>query len=86
MDTLARLNNLVGRRGLLKLKYAGEVGFTFLSVAAAAPTDTDQDDAAFHQTITQSEFGVRFDEGIVVDGSNTRVVSGRYISSISGPY
>jgi len=84
MDILARLNNLVGKQGLLKLQYAGEVEFTFLSVSPATALPTEQDDAAFQAAITRSEFVVRFDEGTLIDGSHTKVVSGRYISLIKG--
>ena len=31
-------------------------------------------------------FLVRFDEGTLIDGSDTRVISGRYISLIRGKY
>jgi hypothetical protein len=33
--TLSRLKALAGKQGLLKIRYAGEVGFTFLSVVPA---------------------------------------------------
>jgi hypothetical protein len=86
VDNLSRLNNLVGKQGLLKLQSAGEVGFTFLSVSPATVLPTEQDDAAFQGAITRSEFVVRFDEGTLINGSHTKVVSGRYISLIKGRY
>jgi hypothetical protein len=84
--TLSRLNALTGKQGLLKIRYAGEVGFTFLTVDPAPDLPTDTDDQAIQTAITRSRFLVRFDEGILIDGSDTRVISGRDISLISGRY
>ena len=85
MDTLARLNNLVGKKGLLKVGYVGEIGFTFLSVTPSTPLPMEHDDAAFQAAITRSQFVVQFDHGTLVGGSNTKVVSGRFVSRIKGP-
>ena len=86
IGTLSRLNALTGKHGLLKIRYAGEVGFTFLSVDPAPdlPTETDHD--AIQTAITRSRFLVRFDEGTLIDGSDTRLISGRDISLIRGRY
>jgi hypothetical protein len=81
MDTLTRLNDLVGKVGLLKIPRS-EVKFTFLSVDPAPGFPTEVDDDAFQTAISQSSFEVRFDEGILIDGKNTKVISGRYVSRI----
>jgi hypothetical protein len=84
MNTLTRLNDLVGKRGLLKIRFGGEIAFTFLSVhpPSQLPDETDED--GFQDAITRSEFRVQFDDGTLIDGSNTMVVSGAYISRIKG--
>jgi hypothetical protein len=82
MDTLSRLNNLVGTRGLLKIANSGEVGFTFLSVDPPPDLPTEADLEAFHNAVTLSSFRVRFDDGILIDGSDTKVISGHYISRL----
>jgi hypothetical protein len=84
--TLSRLNALTGKRGLLKIRFAGEVGFTFLSVDPASDLPTEADDETIQTAITRSRFLVRFDEGTLIDGSDTGVVSGRDISLIRGRY
>jgi hypothetical protein len=84
--TLPRLNGLVGKQGLLKIRYAGEVGFTFVSVDPAPNLPAEADDESIQDAINRSEFRVRFDEGTLIDGSDIRVISGRYISLIRGRY
>lgn len=84
--TLSRLNGLVGKQGLLKIRYAGQVGFTFLSVVPAPNLPAEADDESIQDAINRSEFQVRFDEGTLIDGSDTRVISGRHISLIRGRY
>jgi hypothetical protein len=84
--TLARLKALTGKQGLLKIRYAGEVGFTFLSVDPAPDLPMEADDEAIQTAITRSRFLVRFDEGTLIDGSDRRVISGRDISLIRGRY
>ncbi len=86
METLSRLNALTGKHGLLKIRFAGEVGFTFLSVDPAPDLPTAADDEAIQTAITRSRFLVRFDEGTLIDGSDTRVISGYDISLIRGRY
>jgi hypothetical protein len=86
MDTLARLNDLVGKKGLLKIANHGEVGFTFVSVDPAPNLPAEADIEAFHDAITLSSFRVRFDDGLLIDGSDSRVISGFYISRIFGDY
>ena len=68
--TLSRLNGLIGKHGLLKIRYAGEVGFTFLSVDPAPDLPTEADHDAIQAAITRSRFLVRFDEGTLIDGSD----------------
>jgi hypothetical protein len=84
--TLSRLNALAGKRGLLKIQYAGEVEFTFLSVDPAPGLSMELDDQAIQTAIDRSRFLVRFDDGTLIDGSDTRVISGRDISLIRGRY
>ena len=84
--TLARLKALTGKQGLLKIRYAGEAGFTFLSVDPAPDLPMEADDEAIQTAITRSRFLVRFDEGTLIDGSDRRVISGRDISLIRGRY
>ena len=83
---LTRLNALVGKQGLLKIRFSGEVGFTFLSVDPAPDLPTETDDETIQFAITRSHFLVRFDDGILIDGSEERVISGRHISLIRGSY
>ncbi len=85
-STLMRLNALTGKRGLLKIRYAGEVGFMFLSVDPPADLPTETDDDGFQTAITRSRFLVRFEDGTLIDGSATRTISGRDISLIRGRY
>jgi hypothetical protein len=83
MDTLSRLNNLVGKQGLLKIRHAGEVEFTILAVAPPGDLSAEEN---IQLAINSSEFTVRFDGGTLIDGSNTKVVSGQFISLINGNY
>ena len=84
--TLSRLMALTGKQGLLKIRFAGEVAFTFLSVDPAPDLPTEADDNAIQTAITRSRFLVRFDEGTLIDGRDTRVISGHDISLIRGRY
>jgi len=60
------------------------VPFTFLSVYAPADLPSVTDDQEIQTAITRSCFLVRFDDGILLDGSDTKVISGRDISLING--
>jgi hypothetical protein len=82
MDMFSRLNELVGTKGLLKIANNGEVGFTFLSVDPAPDLPEESDLEAFHKAISLSSFRVRFDDGVLIDGSDTQVISGYYISRL----
>jgi hypothetical protein len=86
LDILSRLQNLIGKQGLVKLANVGEVGFTFIAVHPAQSLPRSGDDAALQLAITQSEFTVQFDGEILVEGSNRKVISGLYISLIRGRY
>ena len=86
VDILSRLQNLVGKHGLVPIAQLGEVGFTFVAVHPAPNLPPNGDDDELQRAITQSEFTVQFDEGILIDGSNRKVISGRYISLIRGRY
>ena len=84
VDILSRLQNLVGKQGLVKIAQAGEVGFTFVAVHPAPDLPLNGDDDELERAITRSEFTVQFDEGILIDDSNRKVISGFYISLIRG--
>jgi hypothetical protein len=81
VDTIARLNDLVGTKGLLTTDH-GEVPFTFLSVNPAPDLPQEADLEAFHNAISLSSFRVQFEEGILIDGSNTMTISGQFISRL----
>jgi hypothetical protein len=84
--TRTRLQALTGKKGLLKIRFAGEVPFTFLSVYTPADLPSEINDQDIETAITRSSFLVRFDDGILLDGSDTREISGRDISLIRGRY
>jgi hypothetical protein len=90
IDILSRMQNLVGKHGLVLLKppaeNSREFSFSFVAVHPAPNLPAKGDDNAFQSAIAASEFTVQFDEGIVIDGSNFKVISGRYISLIRGRY
>jgi hypothetical protein len=75
-DNLARLRGLIGSRGLLPVRsadgFSGEVPFTFVAVAPPQniPEETDFD--TFNALMSRSEFIVRFDDGTLLDGRNTK--------------
>jgi hypothetical protein len=88
MEIVARVNNLVGKRGLLPVRcgaHSCEIPFEFLAVAAAKrlPMEAD-DEPGFQSLVTRSRFTVRFENEIRLDGSNAGVISGHYISRIMG--
>jgi len=86
MNTLWRLKALTGKHGLLKIRFAGEVGFTFLSVEPPPDLLAETNDQEIQTAITRSRFLVRFDEGTLIDGTDTRIISGRDISLVRGRY
>lgn len=86
VDILSRLQNLVGKHGLVPIAQVGEVGFTFLAVHPAPNLPPKGDDDELQRAITRSEFTIQFDEGMLIDGSNRRIISGLYISLIRGRY
>ena len=57
-----------------------------MSVYPAPELPAETHDDAIQAAITMIRFLVRFDEGTLIDGSDTRVISGRYISLIRGKY
>jgi hypothetical protein len=67
METVSRLNALVGKQGLLKIRYGGEVEFTFLSVDPAPNLPMEADDDVIQRAITESQFLVRFDDGTLIE-------------------
>jgi hypothetical protein len=85
-DIQLRLQSLVGRKGLLKIAQYGEVEFTFRAVHPAPNLPAYGDDDALQHAITQSDFTIQFAPGTLIDGSNHKVISGRYISLIRGRY
>ncbi len=91
-STLSRLLALIGKQGLLPVRaadgWADEVRFTFLSAEPPSElaTGEDDDDQDIQAAINRSHFLVRFDEGTLIDGSNTKTISGRDVSRIIGSY
>lgn len=82
----SRLRNMVGKRGLVKIAQAGEVGFKILAVHPANGLQDKGDEEEFQRAISQSEFTVEFEDGLIVNGSSRKVISGFYISLIRGTY
>jgi hypothetical protein len=82
-DNLARLRGLIGKRGLFPVRSADgffrEVPFTFVAVAPPRNIAEETDFDTFNALISRSEFVVRFDDGTLLDGRNTRSVSGSYV-------
>jgi hypothetical protein len=76
VDILSRLQNLVGKQGLLKIAQAGEVGFTFIAAHPGPNLPANGDDNELQRAITRSDFTVQFAEGTLIDGSNRKVISG----------
>ncbi len=76
MDTLSRLNAIVGKKGILKIANSGHERCTFLSVAPAPDLPTKPDPETFNHAISISSFRVRFDNIVLNDGSNEMSVSG----------
>jgi hypothetical protein len=91
METLSRLNNVVGKQGFVKIPFR-EAEVTFLSVDPPTKYPTEIDDDPIQglldmgQVIDRSQFTVRYENGILVDGRNTGVVPGRYMSRIKAGY
>jgi hypothetical protein len=80
---LTRLRGFAGMRGLFPVRsadgFSGEVPFTFVAVVPprTIPARTDFD--TFNRLIDTCDFLIRFDEGTLLDGRNTRTVSGFYV-------
>jgi hypothetical protein len=90
VDIPARLQNLPGKRGLVMLKSDREAGrefeVTIVAVHPARDLPGTGDDDELQRAITRSEFTVKFEDDTLIDGSNYKVISGRYISLIRGRY
>ena len=85
MNTLARLESLVGKRGLLPIRCGTqyfEVEFTFLSVMPGLELPMETDAYGFQEAITQNQFTVGFEPGTLIDGRSAREISGRSVSRI----
>jgi hypothetical protein len=82
-DNLARLRSFIGRRGLLPVRsangFSGDVPVTFIGVTPPRNISEETDLDTFNALISRSEFTVRFDDGTLLDGRNTRSVSGFYV-------
>jgi len=76
VDTVSRLNALVGKKGTLKIANNGHAGFTFLSVDPAPNLPVDADTEAFNYAITVSSFRVRLNGGVLIDDMNEINISG----------
>ena len=85
MNTAIRLANLVGKTGLLPIRTAAgefhEIDFTILSLKTPVQSDDD-----IERAIDRTNFLVRFNEGTLVDGGNTRTISGHSIARIREHY
>lgn len=81
-DNLTRLRGLIGKRGLLPVRSADgifrEAPFTFVAVAPPREIPQGADFDTFNALISRADFVVRFDDGTLLDGGNTRSVSGFY--------
>jgi hypothetical protein len=86
LEIRSRLLNLVGKQGLVNIARAGEINFTIMAVHPAEDLPESGNDDDLQEAINRSEFSVRFEDGVFVEGSNSRVISGRYISLIRGRY
>jgi hypothetical protein len=80
MDTLSRLNALVGRKGILKIANNGHAGFTFLSVDPAPDLPAEADAETFNHAISISSFRVRFDDIVLNGGKNEMIILGEHIA------
>jgi hypothetical protein len=91
METLSRLNNLIGKQGFVKIPFR-DAEVTLLSVDPPTryPTEIDEDPIQslvdIGRVIDRSQFTVRYENGILIDGRSTGVIPGRYISRIKGGY
>ena len=70
----------------MNIARAGEINFTIMAVHPAEDLPESGNDDDLQEAINRSEFSVRFEDGVFVEGSNSRVISGRYISLIRGRY
>jgi len=86
VDIPSRLRNMVGKRGLVKIAQAGEIGFKILAVHPADDLPQRGDDEEFQRAISRTDFTVQFEDGFLADGSSRTVISGFYISLIRGSY
>jgi hypothetical protein len=84
-DILSHLLNLVGKKGFLHTQ-TGDYEFTFIAVHPAPNLPMSGDDEEIQRAISQSEFTVQFGDGILIDGSNRKVISGFDICRIRGRY
>jgi hypothetical protein len=82
VDTLTRLNKLVGKQGLVKIQLE-ELAVT--SLAADPPVDV-RPQTKIEDAISRSQFTVRLDTAYFPDGRHTAMVFGAHISKINGPY
>jgi hypothetical protein len=79
MDFLSYLQTLVGRRVLVAVRHAVQAEGI---VVAVDPTTDLPSDTILHAeriAIDRSQFTVQFSNGDLLDGSNTRVISGRHM-------
>jgi hypothetical protein len=87
MQTRSRLNRLVGKQGFVKIPLS-DAKVTILSVdpPTCYPAEMDDDPMAslldMGRVIDGSQFTVHDQNGTVIDGSDTGVISGRHISRI----
>jgi hypothetical protein len=84
-DILSRLQNIVGKHGLMPIAQVGEVAFTFLAVHPAPNPPPKGNDEELQHAITRSEFTVQFDEGVPITAATAKLFwGGTYPSSGEG--
>jgi hypothetical protein len=81
MDNLTRLHKLKGIRGQLppiplRDGSSWEAPYTIETVVPPDHIPEEKDPYTFNALISASQFLVRFDKGVLIDGRNTRVVNG----------
>jgi hypothetical protein len=83
VDNLTRLHKLKGVRGQLtridRDGHSWEAPYTIEKVMPPDHIPEGNDPRTFNALISASSFLVLFDEGILIDGSNTRLLSGSEI-------
>ena len=80
MDIRSYLNNLVGQRVLVNVAACEEAKGKILAVDPTTDLPAETIPDAIRVAIDRSQFTVRFDNGDLLDGRNTRIIPGRHLS------